>query len=129
MILSSASDVHGRRTLQHCNNAKTATTFNNVLNIVKSSISISSSWIGLLPFFEFVFELQFQPATEGTVVSAALHTGNHSCAKNDFQVPLAHKHSQEDANVWTKDAYRLSSCDQSVGRLCSKWQVGTHCIS
>ena len=40
----------------------------------------------------FGFELQFEPATDEPVVSAALRTGHCSCEKKFFLVPLVHKH-------------------------------------
>ena len=44
-----------------------------------------------LLFMSLGFELQFELATDETVVSAALRTGLYSHVKSVFQIPLAYK--------------------------------------
>ena len=47
---------------------------------------------GISFLLDFGFELQFELATDETVVGAALCTGRSSHVKNFFQILLAHKH-------------------------------------
>ena len=65
----------------------------------------------------FGFELQFELAADKMVVCAALNTGHPFVCITSITSVSAQAHSQEDSNVWTEDASKLSSGGLSVEGL------------